>query len=221
MRYSEKRGMRGGCSWNRRQLWNRAASRSRAGTRRPNRGRFQMALRIRQSVVKHALIARRDVCGLCDLKRKIAQHERQEQKCASMKQRGHCHLPCGESARANWHITKKFARDQRQMNWIAGKQGSQSRPQRGAKEVRSHQKLGLPRGRSSMARRGSSRHNSIQQTFRFEKPFSGGFAVKNHRTFQSEQTRVLAPTYICTTARISTDRYTRTRLSEMHEPFQP
>ena len=195
MRYGEQCGMRSGCSRNRRQLGHGAASRSRAWTRRPNRRRFQMVLGIRQSVVKHLLIARRNVCSLRHLERKIAQQKRQHQKCARMKHRGHGHLLSGESARANWHITKKFARDQRQMNRIAGKYGSHA----GHTEVR--KKSGAVKNSGCRAggfrsRSGFTWRNSIQETFRFEKPFPGGFVVKNHRTFQSEQTRVLAPTCI-------------------------
>src|SRR5216683_2574899 len=124
MRYRKKRGMRSGRAGNRGQLWRRSTSGCRAGTWRPNRRRFQMALRVRQGVVKHLLIVRRNGGGLRHLKWEISQERRQEQKCASMQNRGNRHLLSGEAARANRNVAKKFVRNQRQMNGIARQYGS-------------------------------------------------------------------------------------------------
>src|SRR6267154_3276499 len=136
-----------------------------------------------------------------------------------MQRRGNYHLLSGEAARTNRNVAKKFVRDQRQMNGIARQYGSYTGAPRGAKKVRLGQEFRLPRGRLRDTAFTPSRRNGIQQTFRFEKPFQSSFAVKNHRTFPSKRTCL--PARACTfRARISANRYTRTNLRELHEPFQ-
>src|SRR5712675_2686210 len=136
-----------------------------------------------------------------------------------MQHRRKCHLLSGEAARANGNVAKKFVRNQRQMNGIARQYGSYTGAPRGAKKVRLGQEFRLPRGRLRDTVFTPYRRNGIQQTFRFEKPFQSSFAVKNHRTFPSKRTCL--PARACTSrVLIPANKYTRTNLREMHEPFQ-